>query len=280
MKLTRKRRAWAEAREDVQLKGDPLRYPVAPAVRYEKALDVLIREMRADYQREVLKLWRQSDSQVTADSNIGSQMRILFNDLGRRWSKRFADRSTAIAEGMIKSVDRDSKGKLKESLRKISGGLAIRVPDMPGPMAEVMRATLYENVSLIKNIQSQYAERLEGVVYRSIQGGGRGAADIYDEMIKAGGITERRAHTISTDQVRKATTAFNAERAKSVGIKKMIWRHSGGSAEPRRSHVDFDGREFDLNDPPAIGANGEKVLPGQEINCRCTMSPVISFDEL
>lgn len=280
IRLTRKRERWAAPR-NATLKGDPLKYPAPAAMRYQKSLDELVRAMRADYQREILKLWRQSDMDVTVDANIGSQMRILFSYLGEKWSKRFAARAKEITDRMIRSVDRHSKAALNESLKKISGGLTIKVPDMPGTMQEALKATIAENVSLITSISSQYQERVEGIVYRSIQQGGRGAADIYDDLIKVGGMSERRAHNIATDQTRKATTAFNAERAKSVGIKKGIWRHSSGSAEPRKMHLELDGQEFDLDKPPVIDPDGTRGLPGYLPNCRCFWTPVITpFDDL
>ncbi len=279
IRLTRKRERWAKPR-NATLKGDPLKYPAPAAVRYQKSLDELVRAMRADYQREVLKLWRGSGMDITVDSNIGSQMRILFSYLGEKWSKRFASRAKEITDRMIRSVDRHSKATLNESLKKISGGLTIKVPDMPGTMQEALKATIAENVSLITSISSQYQERVEGIVYRSIQQGGRGAADIYDDLIKAGGMSERRAHNIATDQTRKATTAFNAERAKSVGIRKGIWRHSSGSADPRKMHLELDGQEFDLDNPPVIDPDGTRGLPGYLPNCRCFWTPVVDFDSL
>lgn len=280
IRLTRKRERWAKPR-NATLKGDPLKYPAPAAVRYQKSLDELVRAMRADYQREVLKLWRSSDLNIAMDANIGSQMRILFSYLGEKWSKRFASRAKEITDRMIRSVDRHSKATLNESLKKISGGITIKVPDMPGTMQEALKATIAENVSLITSISSQYQERVEGIVYRSIQQGGRGAADIYDDLIKVGGMSERRAHNIATDQTRKATTAFNAERAKSVGIRKGIWRHSSGSAEPRKMHLELDGQEFDLDKPPVIDPDGTRGLPGYLPNCRCFWTPVLTpFDEL
>lgn len=279
IRLTRKRERWAKPR-NATLKGDPLKYPAPAAVRYQKSLDELVRAMRADYQREVLKLWRSSDFNIAMDANIGSQMRILFSYLGDKWSKRFASRAKEITDRMIRSVDRHSKASLHESLKKISGGITIKVPDMPGTMQEALKATIAENVSLITSISSQYQERVEGIVYRSIQQGGRGAADIYDDLIKVGGMSERRAHNIATDQTRKATTAFNAERAKSVGIRKGIWRHSSGSAEPRKMHLELDGQEFDLDNPPVIDPDGTRGLPGFLPNCRCFWTPVVDFDSL
>lgn len=281
LKLTKKRAKWAAPR-NATLKGTPLSYPAAPAARYEKSLDVLIRDMRADYQREILRLFRKvaQDGQITMDANLGSQARILFSALGKKWAKLFADRSTAITERMVSSVDKHSMHSLGESLRTISGGLTIKVPDLPAGMADALKATVAENVALISSISTQYQERIEGAVYRSIQQGGRGAAEVYDEVIKIGGMSERRAHLIASDQTRKATSAFNRERAKSVGIKRGIWRHSGGSGEPRKKHVDFDGKEFDLDNPPAIGDQGERVMPGQAIACKCYWTPVVDFDSL
>jgi len=282
VRLTKKRAKWAAPR-NATLKGTPLSYPAAPAARYEKSLDVLIRDMRADYQREILRLFRTvaQDGQITMDANLGSQARILFSALGKKWAKLFAQRSTAITERMVASVDKHSMHSLGESLRTISGGLTIKVPAMPAGMADVLKATVAENVALISSISTQYQERIEGAVYRSIQQGGRGAADVYDEVIKIGGMSERRAHLIATDQTRKATSAFNRERAKSVGIRKGIWRHSGGSGEPRKKHVDFDGHEFDLDEPPAIGDKGQRVMPGEEIACKCYWTPILAdFDSL
>ncbi|HHN9167526.1 TPA: phage head morphogenesis protein, partial [Escherichia coli] len=43
--------------------------------------------------------------------------------------------------------------------------------------------------------------------------------------------------------------------------------------QPRPSHVKADGKEFDLD--KGLYLDGEWVLPGEAINCRCTWSPVI-----
>ena len=281
MKLSKKREAWAAPR-NATIKGEPLTYPAAVSERYEKALNKLIRGMRADYQRELLKLFRthSTDSAIAMDENIGSQARILFSDLGKKWSKLFSRQSKSISENMIKGVSNHSYKNLESSLKKISGGLTIKVPEMPAGLIEIQKAAIAENVALITNISTQYQQRVEQVVYSSISTGGRGAADIYDELIRVGGMTERRAHLIATDQTKKSTSAYNLERAKSVGIKKGIWRHSSAGGEPRKKHVNFDGKEFDLNEPPAIGDKGARVMPGYEINCRCYWVPVVDFDSL
>ncbi|ELZ1101181.1 TPA: phage head morphogenesis protein, partial [Escherichia coli] len=83
----------------------------------------------------------------------------------------------------------------------------------------------------------------------------------------------RRAETIARDQNNKATAVIQSERQKKLGITKGIWRHSHAGKQPRPSHVKADGKEFDLD--KGLYLDGEWVLPGEAINCRCTWSPVI-----
>ena len=93
-----------------------------------------------------------------------------------------------------------------------------------------------------------------------------------------GETVSERAAFIARDQTSKLTTATNASRMKSAGVTRFRWRHSGGSFDPRVLHLQYDGQEFDLSDPPVIDERtGEKGLPGQAINCRCYMVPIIDF---
>jgi len=104
---------------------------------------------------------------------------------------------------------------------------------------------------------------------RSIQPGGRGAADIKEGLTNQLGVNDRRATRIAIDQTRKITTAMNYERSKALGVKKFKWLHSGGGAEPRPLHKNtLNGKIFSYDDLPVIDEKtGERGLPGQLINC-------------
>jgi SPP1 gp7 family putative phage head morphogenesis protein len=217
---------------------------------------------------------------LAADASLASQARMLFNSLGKKWAKIFGGRASSMTDRMIDGASMASKRALGDSLKKISGGLTIPVPVLPGNSQERITAATAENVGLIRSIQQQYHERISQLVLRSASTGGNGAQEIFESIRHYDGLTEKRAKLIAVDQTRKITTALNVERAKSVGMKKWEWVHSGGSTEPRRLHVQYDGQIFDYDNPPVIDERtNERGFPGQLINCRCTMAPVLEFGD-
>ncbi len=217
---------------------------------------------------------------ATMDASIASQTRIWLNRLKRKWDKIFNTQSSAIADKFVSQVDIGAQRNLDDSLKQLSGGITIKTPAMPEALKDRMIAATAENVSLIKSIPSQFHQRIESAALRSISQGGEGAKTLLDEIRDIGGVTESRANFIAVDQTRKITTAANYERMKSAGIRKAIWHHSGGSAEPREWHLQLDGEVFDLDNPPIIDPKtGERGLPGQLPNCKCFWTPVVDFGE-
>lgn len=283
IRLTKKRQAWAEPRQ-ATLKGSKLTpYSGATAAKYDAQLQRMINSMRLEYNREIRKLFKahaDEESALAMDASLASQARILFNFLGNKWAKAFASRAASMTERMIDSASMSSKRNLGESLKKVSGGITIKVPEMPAALQEQITAATAENVGLIKSIQKQYHERISQLVLRSAATGGRGAAEIFEGIQHYDGLTEKRAKLIAIDQTRKITTAMNVERAKSVGMKRFEWLHSGGSADPRKLHLQYDGQIFDYDNPPIIDERtGERGFPGQAVNCRCTMVPVLELGD-
>lgn len=295
IRLTRKRLEWAAPR-NATLKGERLPpYSASAAAKYQAELDKLVQRMQKEYNTEVRRLFRtHADEEsalamdapgsyhlgmIAADASLASQARMLFGWLGKKYAKLFASRATSMTERMIDSSSMASKRALGESLKKISGGITIPVPDMPGLLSEKITAATAENVGLIKSIAQQHHERISQLVLRSISSGGNGAQDVFEGIRHYDGLTEKRAKLIAIDQSRKAVAAMNYERAKSVGIKKGIWLHSGGSSEPRKMHVALDGQEFDLDNPPVINEKGERGMPGTEPNCKCSWQPVLDLGD-
>lgn len=276
LKLTKKRSKYVEQRSSGVLVGDPLHYPAAASDLYQRELDRLVSYMVREYRKELEATWKS----VAMDASIASQSRIALSKLQKRFAKIFSSNASRITDRVLGRVDRSAKSSLKNSLKKISGGVTIPVADMPAGLADAMKAATAENVALIKSIPQQFHLQIEGAVMRSIQTGGRGLQDVTEAVSKYDGITKRRVRIIATDQVRKATTAMNSERAKSAGITKFRWRHSSGSAEPRRLHLRLDNQVFSYDDPPVIDERtGERGLPGQLINCRCFMQPVLDWGD-
>lgn len=278
--LTKKRQAWAEERGGHTFKGAALQYPAAPMERYRRELQKMITEMTKAYRRELESVFKQYGPADTAmDASLPAQARIILAALQRRFAKLFRDRAPVIADNILNQVDKASATSLHQSLKELSGGLSLKTKTMPPSLAEAMKAAVYENVSLIKSIPQQYHTQIEGDVMRSMQPGANGLQDVYESLRKYEGVTDRRARFIAYDQVRKATSALNLERSKAAGIKKGEWIHSKGSFEPRKKHLHADGMIFDLDNPPAVGDKGQRVMPGTEPGCRCTFRPIVDFGE-
>lgn len=283
IKLTKKRQAWADPRQ-ATLKGERLSpYSGAAASKYDAQLQRMVKAMRKEYNDEVRRLFKTHADEVSdlaMDASLASQARMLFNSLGKKWAQIFGSRAARITEQMIDGASMASKRNLGESLKKISGGITIKVPDMPAALQEQVTAATAENVGLIKSVQQQLHERISQLVLRSVATGGKGAAEIFEEIRHYEGLAEKRAKLIAVDQTRKIQTAMNVERAKAVGMKRFEWLHSGGSAHPRKLHQSYDGRIFEYDNPPVIDdRTNERGYPGQAINCKCTMVPVLELGD-
>lgn len=278
--LTRKRQKWAEERGGAQFRGTPLTAPAAPEVRLRQSLEKMITEMSRTCIREVKTLYRQPEAATVAmDASFAEMAGRLMSKLRQKFEKLFGSRALSLSRTMQEGVNRASAGQLRQSLKEVSGGLSLKTDVIKGPIEESMKAGIKDGVSLIKSLPSKYFDDIEGAVFRSIQSG-RGMADLVPTLERMGGISKRRAALIARDQTSKATTALNKARMKSMGVKQFEWLHSGGGKEPRKLHLAFNGRIFSLDDPPVIDERtGERGYPGQLINCRCRMVPVLTFGD-
>jgi SPP1 gp7 family putative phage head morphogenesis protein len=264
-------------------KGKPLHYSAAVEMRYTDTLTRMVRQMRQATESAFRRLDRQF---ATAQDALGmdapsyaSQARILTDALRKRFAAAFARRARPAAERMQAQVDAASSASLHSSLRELSGGISLSTRSIPKPAIEMLKASVTENVALIRSIPDQYFLDVQGAVMRNIQRGD-GTAGVLREIERAGGVATRRAELIARDQVSKATSALNAARMKGLGIRKFEWIHSGGGKEPRKLHQRMSGNIYSLDDPPVIDERtGERGLPGQLINCRCVMRPVLEFEE-
>ena len=285
MKLTDKRRQWAESRK-AAIKGTPIRPSRGADMRYRRQLEALISLMRKDYEREIRKAYR---SEGVAMDSISGRAGGVLAKLGRKWADKFGKVARKMADNFVSALNRDAKKRTELSLSELSGGLTIKTPDYNEEIQDVIRASIAQNVALIKSIPEQYHLQIEGAVMRSIAQGGTGAAEIseqirsskqmMEEIENYGFQAEKRAGLIARDQTSKITNTIAVERMKAAGVEEFEWVHSGGGAEPRKLHLELDGQVFRFDDPPIIDEQtGERGLPGQLINCRCIARPIISFE--
>jgi SPP1 gp7 family putative phage head morphogenesis protein len=277
--LTRKRETWAAARTGPQVfKGTKLNYNASSTDKYVQALAGLVKQMTAQTIREVTKLYEIGATDSAMDANIASQARILTNKLTAKFDALFGRKAKTLAENMVNAADKNSKSALHSSLKTMSGGLSLKTNLLNQPLKTVITASVAENVALIKSIPAEFLQQVTGVVLRSITTG-QGVADVIPALQKYEGVTLRRARNIALDQSRKAYNSINKERMQAVGLQRFEWVHSGGGQKPRELHIEMSGNIYSFDDLPIIDErSGERGIPGQAINCRCTMIPVVEFE--
>ena len=271
--MTVRKTKWQGKKPDKAIKGSPLNYSAAEADRYYYHLRSLISVMATETAIAVFNLFRANRE------NYASQARILFNDLDKRFDTMFGMKALPIADMTTTANVKHSAASLKLSLHEMASNFTVKTDIFTPELTEVLKATVAENVALIKSIPQQYLLQIQGEVMRSITTG-RGMADLTPFLSKHKEITLKRAKLISHDQTRKATANINRVRMEKLGIKKFEWIHSHGGQHPRELHIELDRKIFNFDNPPVIDLKtGERGFPGQLINCRCRMAPVVSFED-
>jgi len=271
------------------LKGGPLRPNAAIAQEYSAAIMTLVRRMHDDTRRELRRVFDETrfhgaaqDAAGDDDATSGtaaSQSRIAINALMDKYLPIFGRLARKATRRMMNRTLRNSAVTLGLSLREISKDLEIS-PDLVTPcLKEIVTASTTEAAGLIKSILPEYLGAVQGATMRAIVGGGgmQQLTPLLDELYKQ---NIRRARNTAMDQVRKSYSAMTAARMQDVGVRKFIWLHMGGTLHPRALHVELNGKECSLDDPPYIGEMYKLPvygLPGQLPNCRCQMRPLISF---
>jgi SPP1 gp7 family putative phage head morphogenesis protein len=283
MKLSKSKTNWAESRKQATLVGKPLSSPVSVELRYYKAISQLNKQMAKEYHREFNKLFKELGN-YTADASLASQAKILLNFLSDKWFSRFTTASKKMVDKLIKQTETNATSNLEQSLKQLTGGITLKTPVMPKGMSDKVTITIAENVSLIKSIPEQFHNKIAQTVFNSISQEGNGSFDIYNkalvEINKQGINIDKRAKLIAQTETNKITSFIQTEKMKSVGIKKFRWNHSGGGAEPRELHLSYDGKIFDIDNPPIIDARtGQRGMPSTIWNCRCFATPIIEFED-
>jgi SPP1 gp7 family putative phage head morphogenesis protein len=253
--------------------GDPeLKGPRQPVIELERK--GFIRLVPIPQRREgelVYELTEAGESIARTLITPAARLRAVTRNLARRWQQRFDEAAPKLAEHFAKAAAQRSAAGLKTILR--DGGFSVRMIMTPA-MADVLDATVAQNVALIKTIPQRYHAEIEGLVMRSVQTG-RDLATLTKDLQERYGVARRRAALIARDQNNKATSALTHARQVDLGITQAVWQHSHAGKEPRPTHVKMSGKTYDVRKGMWDPAEQAFVFPGSLINCRCTSRPVV-----
>lgn len=272
----------------------PLVPPLAIERKYAKELVALVLAMTREY-AQVAQIYKAKQPQFAQDDTWGiTDLDNRLNSLGTKWAERFAEYANEHSPKMVNQILKQSNLQIKQILKDWYAEKRFTLLDqhISNPLRQVMKASAEYNVSLIKSLHSQYAERVRGAVYRAVSGAGS-LKDLKRQLVKYAGMSSRRAKLVAGDQVRKCFTDISLRRLDDLGVRKAKWIHTGASKEPRPYHIrkfngdyskyphvnGLNGLVFDMDNPPVIDEKtGERGYPNQLPFCRCFMAPVIEFE--
>lgn len=252
----------------------PLHPNVGIERAYQKKLDRLVKDMNRSVVYWLRAAYRANPPVMAMDDILPTNaLTRAIAELRKRWFKQFDQAAPALARYFSLAVQSRTDKALAGILRR--GGFSVRFQPSQA-MQDVFKATLEQNVSLIKSIPEQYLKNVEGMVMRSVQRG-RDIGGLVKELEDNYGVTRRRAAFIAQSQNNLATSSMNRVRQTELGITQAKWKHSGGGRHPRPTHVKAgkDGVLYDVNKGWYDPAVKKFILPGELPHCRCVSISVI-----
>ena len=303
LKLSGSRSNWVSSR-DTSIKGEPVRLNPRTAELYANEVSDMVTKMHLDVSSQIERLFKTPTAKnsiqttdtvqsledvgmvsgVAMDASISEQAIALTDKLATKWNERFKSFGEIWASRMVKKSNSLSAKDLSRSMKKLSGGLFIDTNQISDKTRDKILASTDQASSLIKSIAPQYTSAVKEAVSRSILDSSssfsRLQTAIHSMLQDNHKKTKNKAFNVAKDQMRKSYTAITASRMQSLGSGEYIWRHAGGSKDPRPYHKEvLNGQTFSLDNPPIINLKtGQRGKPGDDYYCSCYMQPVINFD--
>jgi SPP1 gp7 family putative phage head morphogenesis protein len=247
--------------------------PISAAIQawYYDQLRCLLESMASSMQLHIAAAWKANTPGfgLAQDASSPVKLKRTMSKWGSQWISKFDAMSTEIAR---KFADK-SQRHVANSNAAIFRAAGFTVKFQPTKAAkEAYKATIAQNVGLIRNLPQAYYNGIRNDVWESVMKGSDLDA-LNKSLRKRYRMTLRRAALISRDQNAKARSLMENIQHRELGITQALWQHSHAVREPRPSHLAFDGKIYDLKKGAFL--DGVWTWPGVEINCRCSSRPII-----
>ncbi|WP_233496782.1 phage minor head protein [Dyella sp. AtDHG13] len=142
------------------------------------------------------------------------------------------------------------------------------------PTGELFQALLNEQVTLIKSIPLDAAQRVHELTIKGLEDSTR-ASEIAKEIGRSGEVATSRANLIAQTEVSRTASTLTEARAVHIGSPGYFWRTSHDS-DVRPDHKVLDGKFIPWNQPPiADRRTGRRAHAGCIYGCRCYPEPVL-----
>lgn len=234
----------------------------------ERSEFIRSKKVERSYQRQLLKVAHNVGaivSRFTGNPDFANKIAAAL----ARYAKAIEPWATSVASRMVAEMDARDKAMWRKASETISKGLRHELNN--APTGSVVQSLIDEQVTLIKSLPLEAAQRVQGLALEAVTTGTR-SDDIVSAIMKTGDITKSRAKLIARTEIGRASTAFTQARAISIGSDGYIWRTAKDS-DVRHSHKVMEGKFVAWDSPPTL--DGLTGHAGAVPNCRCYAEPVI-----
>lgn len=233
------------------------------------------RAAEAEYQRQLLQVARRVGAVIdllapagpTAESAAAISMLL----------ERYADTLTGWAETaalkMLRAVSRQDAKVWRSHSEEMGRQLVAEITETP--TGALFRARLAEQVTLIKSLPLDAAQRVHDLTTAALVDGRR-AGELAVEIGRSGEVSASRARLIARTEVSRTSSMLVETRARGAGSEGYIWR-TAGDGDVRDSHKEMNGKYVRWDTMPTL-SDGTRTHAGQIYNCRCFPEPIIPED--
>lgn len=188
---------------------------------------------------------------------------------------RYADTLHPWAEAVANRMVRETAARDERSWFSVAArmGRALKEEIQEAPVGRVMQGLQAEQVTLIRSIPLEAAERVQRLAREGISQGMR-PETLAKAIMEGEGVSRSKATLIARTECGRAATTLTRARAEHVGSTHFRWITAGDS-DVRPLHKKLNGKVFRWDDPPVCDAPNLKALPGAIFNCRCFPEPIL-----
>ena len=215
------------------------------------------------YSQQLSRLAKQIGQIITGYQPKDLNEASTLNDMLRRYADALTPWATKVASDMLTEVNARDIGAWRALGAEISKGVMRDI--MTAPAGEIMRALLSEQVTLIKSMPLDAAQRVHDLTLKGLEDSTR-ASQIAKEIMRSGEVSKSKAMLIARTEVARTGSVLTEARAKHVGSDGYIWQTSR-DGDVRQSHKEMQGKLVKWSDPPTL--DGMTGHAGCFPNCRC-----------
>jgi SPP1 gp7 family putative phage head morphogenesis protein len=171
------------------------------------------------------------------------------------------------AKAAIRGASKGLADKTQRHSQREFTRLGINLREAEPKLGKLIDGWRDQNVERVTSLLEHERDELSDILGK---GSGKTVAELRTRIEERLEVSRAKADLLARDQVLTLNAQITEQRHKAAGIEEYTWT-TAGDERVRESHEEMDGERCRWDDPPEV--DGERVHPGQPINCRCIPFP-------